>query len=167
MGNQHEKAPYFTRGTGHDEFGNYSEDPEVWRRVLDRIKQKFDTARDELPQPEYYFKEGAKIGLIGMGSTEPAILEAQDKLVDCGVLTDYMRVRALPFSSAVREFIAAHDRNYVLELNRDGQLYQLLIIEYCDMTDRLISLSYVDGLPMTADWIINSVNKKEKDYGTS
>lgn len=167
MGNQHEKAPYFTRGTGHDEFGNYSEDPEVWRRVLDRIKQKFDTARDELPQPEYHFKEGAKIGLIGMGSTEPAILEAQDKLVDCGVLTDYMRVRALPFSSAVREFIAAHDRNYVLELNRDGQLHQLLIIEYCDMTDRLISLSYVDGLPMTADWIINSVNKKEKDYGTS
>ncbi len=162
MGNTHEKAPYFTRGTGHDEFGNYSEDPEVWKRILDRIKKKFDNTRERLPKPEYSRMDDAKIGLVGMGSTEPAILEAQDKLVKNGMPTDYMRVRALPFSKEVREFIQAHDRNYVLELNRDGQLHQILTIEYCDMSDRMISLSYIDGLPMTADWIVDSVSEKEQ-----
>lgn len=164
MGNTHEKAPYFTRGTGHDEFGNYSEAPDVWERILDRIKKKFETAREQLPKPVYREMDGAKIGLIGMGSTEPAILEAQDKLKVAGMPTDFMRVRALPFSKEVREFIQAHDRNYVLELNRDGQLHQILVIEYCDMTDRMISLSHIDGLPMTADWIVELVSKKEQNF---
>jgi 2-oxoglutarate ferredoxin oxidoreductase subunit alpha len=162
MGNKHKKAPYFTRGTGHDEFGNYSEAPDVWLRVLDRIKLKFDNAREKLPKPVYRNIEGAKIGLVGMGSTEPAILEAQDILNSKGIATDFMRVRALPFSQDVRKFIQAHDRNYVLELNRDGQLHQILVTEYCDLTDRLVSLSYMDGLPMTAKWIVESVSEKEE-----
>jgi len=161
MGNKHQKAPYFSRGTGHDEYGNYSEEPEVWQRMMDRIKLKFELAREELPKPEFRNIQGANIGLIGMGSTEPAILEAQDGLLDSGIKTDYMRVRALPFSKEVREFIKAYDRNYVIELNRDGQLHQILVIEYCDMTDRLSSLSYMDGLPMTAEWIMNAVSDKE------
>jgi len=161
MGNKHPDAPYFTRGTGHDEFGKYSEDPEVWMRNMDRIKKKFDTAREKLPKPIYREMKDAKIGLIAMGSTESAVIEAQDRLADMGLLTDFMRVRALPFPKEVRKFIKSHKRNYVLELNRDGQLHQIMIIEYCDMTDRLISLSYIDGLPMTADWIIKSVVRKE------
>jgi len=162
MGNKHKKAPYFTRGTGHDEFGNYSEAPDVWLRVLDRIKLKFDNAREKLPKPVYRNMDGARIGLVGMGSTEPAILEAQDILNSKGIATDFMRVRALPFSQDVRKFIQAHDRNYVLELNRDGQLHQILVTEYCDLTDRLVSLSYMDGLPMTAKWIVESVSEKEE-----
>ncbi len=162
MGNKHKKAPYFTRGTGHDEFGNYSEAPDVWLRVLDRIKLKFDNAREKLPKPVYRNIDGARIGLIGMGSTEPAILEAQDILNSKGIATDFMRVRALPFSKEVRDFIQAHDRNYVLELNRDGQLHQILVTEYCDLTDRLVSLSYMDGLPMTAKWIVESLSEKEE-----
>ena len=161
MGNKHPDAPYFTRGTGHDEFGKYSEDPEVWMRNMDRIKKKFDTAREKLPKPIYREMEDAKIGLIAMGSTESAVIEAQDRLADMGLLTDFMRVRALPFPKEVKKFIKSHERNYVLELNRDGQLHQIMIIEYCDMTDRLISLSYIDGLPMTADWIIKTVVRKE------
>jgi len=164
MGNTHEKAPYFTRGTGHDEFGNYSENPEVWQKMLDRIKEKIESARDTLPQPVIREFEGAKVGLIAMGSTEPAVIEAQDKLQHLGIQTDFMRVRALPFSEKVRDFINAHERNYVLELNRDGQLHQLLVLEHCDMTDRLTSLSYIDGLPMTAEWIIKSVSEKEHNY---
>jgi len=162
MGNKHKKAPYFTRGTGHDEFGNYSEAPDVWLRVMDRIKLKFDNAREKLPKPVYRNIEGAKIGLIGMGSTEPAIMEAQDILNKMGITTDFMRVRALPFSQDVRKFIQAHDRNYVLELNRDGQLHQILVTEYCDLTDRLVSLSYMDGLPLTAKWIVESLSEKEE-----
>lgn len=161
MGNVHPKAPYFTRGTGHDEFGNYSEDPEVWKRMLDRIKYKFESAKETLPKPVYRALPDAEIGIIAMGSTEPAVIEAQDKLKGIGIPTDFMRVRALPFSKEVREFIESHQRNYVLELNRDGQLHQLLSLEYCDMTSRLTSLSYIDGLPMTADWIVQSVTKKE------
>lgn len=163
IGNRHQKAAYFARGTGHDELGNYSEDPDVWKRVLDRIKVKFENAREQLPKPVYRRQEGAKIGLIGMGSTEPAIMEAQDKLQKLGIQTDFMRIRALPFSDEVKRFIQQHDRNYVIELNRDGQLSQILLIDYPGLSDQLISLSYIDGLPITADWIIKSVSAKEQE----
>ncbi len=165
MGNQHEKAPYFTRGTGHDEYGNYSEDPVVWKRIMDRIKMKFEKTRERLPKPVIRKMEGSEIGLVVMGSTEPAAMEAQDKLAELGLPVDLMRIRALPFSKDVRGFIESHKRNYVIELNRDGQLHQLLLIEHCDMTDRLISLAYLDGLPITAEYIIKSVTKKEQNNG--
>lgn len=163
MGNTHEKAPYFTRGTGHDEFGNYSENPEVWQRNLDRIKMKFEKAREQLPLPVIQKQIDATIGLIAMGSTEPAVIEAQDKLAVKGINTDFMRIRSLPFSKEVRDFIQSHERNYVIELNRDGQMHQLLSLEYCDMTQRLRSLAYIDGLPVSAEWIINSVITKEQE----
>lgn len=162
MGNQHERAAYFTRGTGHDEYGHYSEEPDVWERITNRIRMKFDLAREKLPKPVYRRIDGAEIGLIFMGSTEPAVLEAQDKLEARGIKTNSMRVRSLPFSEEVREFIQSHQRNYVLELNLDGQLHQILTLEHCDMTDRLISVSHIDGLPMTAEWIIKSVTEKEQ-----
>jgi 2-oxoglutarate ferredoxin oxidoreductase subunit alpha len=163
MGNSHEKAAYFARGTGHDEFGNYSEDPEVWRRNLDRIKLKIENAREILPEPIIRKNQDARIGLIGMGSTEPAILEAQDKLLEKGISADFMRIRALPLSGMVKDFIKSHDRNYVIELNRDGQLHKILNIDYCYQSDRLVSLSYIDGLPMPADYIIQSVSEKEQN----
>jgi 2-oxoglutarate ferredoxin oxidoreductase subunit alpha len=162
MGNEHEKAAYFSRGTGHDEFGNYSEDPEVWQRMLDRIQMKFNTAREKLPPPHFRSLDGAKVGLIGMGSTEPAIIEAQDELKKLGFKTDYMRIRALPFSKQVREFIQAHERNYVLELNRDGQLHEILLIDFPELAECMTSLAYIDGLPMTADWIIETLSAKEQ-----
>jgi 2-oxoglutarate ferredoxin oxidoreductase subunit alpha len=164
MGNANDKAPYFARGTGHDEYGNYSEDPHVWQRILDRIQKKFETAREKLPKPVFRNLEDAQIGLIAMGSTEPAVIEAQDKLAKKGIRADFMRVRALPLSDEVRKFIQTHDRNYVIELNRDGQLNQILAIDYCDLTDRLISLAYIDGLPITANYIIDSVSSKEEGY---
>ena len=161
MGNNHPKAPYFTRGTGHDEYGNYSEAPEVWVRMMDRIKTKLENAREDLPKPEYRRLEGARIGLIGMGSTEPAILEAQDKLAAQGIKCDFMRIRSLPFSQEVSEFIAAHDVNYVAELNRDGQLHQILSLDYCHMTEKMVSIAFMDGLPMTADLVVNAVMERE------
>ena len=161
MGNAHEKAPYFTRGTGHDEFGNYNENPEVWKRTLDRIKMKVESAAENLPKPIIRKAKGAKIGLLGMGSTEYALVEAQDKLEKLGIPVDFLRIRALPFSEEVQAFVHEHKCNYVIELNRDGQLHQILSLAYCAMTDRLISLSYIDGLPMTAEWIVKSVSEKE------
>ena len=162
MGNANEKAPYFTRGTGHDEYGNYSEAPEVWARVLDRIKAKIENAREKLPKPILRKVEGARIGLIGMGSTEPAFLEAQDKLAAMGIKCDYMRIRSLPFSKEVGEFIQAHETNIVAELNRDGQMHQILTIDYCHLTEKMVSLAVMDGLPMTASTIVDAVVEKEQ-----
>jgi 2-oxoglutarate ferredoxin oxidoreductase subunit alpha len=162
MGNSHEKAPYFTRGTGHNEFGDYSEDPEVWQTLMDRIKKKIELSREFLPSPVFRNVPKAEIGLIAMGSTEPAVIEAQDLLEKADMPADFMRIRALPFSEQVKTFIQNHKRNYVFELNRDGQLHQLLLIENCELSNRLISCSYIDGLPMTAKWIVNAVSEKEQ-----
>lgn len=163
MGNRHEKAAYFARGTGHDEFGNYSEDPDIWRRNLDRIKFKLENSRETLPEPIIRKVENAEIGLIGIGTTEPAIIEAQDKLNNMGIAADFLRIRALPLSKKVLDFIQEHERNYVIELNRDGQLHEIITKDFCGEIDPLISLSYIDGLPMPADYIIQSVSEKEQN----
>lgn len=164
MGNRHPDAPFFSRGTGHDEYGNYSEDPEVWQRVMDRLKVKINNAKEDLPKPVARQLKGAEVGLIAMGSTEYAVIEAQDKLNQRGIPSDFLRIRALPFSDEVMEFIQAHEHNYVLELNRDGQLHQILTIEHCRLARMLVSLSYLDGLPMTAEWIVQSVMEKEEEF---
>ncbi|MCJ7695762.1 MAG: 2-oxoacid:acceptor oxidoreductase subunit alpha [Anaerolineaceae bacterium] len=161
LGNLHPGAAYFSRGTGHDEYGNYSEDPKVWKDMLDRLKLKFETARHMLPKPIFREMKNAKIGLISMGSTDPALIEAQDILEMKGLDTDYMRIRALPGSDDVRDFISHHERNYVLELNRDGQLHQILTLESPEHSSKLISLSICDGLPMTAEWIKSRILEME------
>ena len=161
MGNQDPRAAYFARGTGHDQYGKYSENPQIWKDMLDRIKRKFETARSILPRPVLRKEEDAKIGLIAMGSTDPAILEAQDLLLQAGLSADYLRIRAIPFSDEVKQFILAHERNYVLELNRDGQLHQILTLNYQDLSGRMISLSISDGMPVTAAWVQTQVMEKE------
>jgi 2-oxoglutarate/2-oxoacid ferredoxin oxidoreductase subunit alpha len=161
-GNKHPRSGYFTRGTGHTEFARYSEDPEVWKQGLDRLKKKFETARKMLPAPVVETMEDARLGIIGWGSTDPAIQEARFYLEQKGLKTDYMRVRALPFSEQVGEFINQHDRVYVVEMNRDGQMHQLLKIEYPEHAVSLVSLAHTDGLPLTAEWVENAVLSEEE-----
>jgi len=160
-GNRHPRAAYMTRGTGHDEQALYSEDPEVWHEVTLRLKRKYQTARHYVPAPVIDRMEGAEVGLIAWGSTEAALQEARYQLQKIGLKTDFMRVRAVPFTSQVGQFIGAHSRNYVVELNRDGQLHQLLTLEYPDMATRLTSLAYHDGLPMTARRVRKMVLEQE------
>ncbi len=163
IGNKHPKAAYFTRGTGHDEFARYSEDPEVWVRVLKRIKKKYETARHILPKPEIESSEGARFGIISFGSNHPAILEARHYLKEeKGIATDYLRLRAYPFAPEVKDFIASHERVYVVEANRDGQMRQLLELEVPAMADRLVSIAKGDGLPLTARWIMNAILEEEE-----
>ena len=100
-----------------------------------------------------------------MGSTHDAMIEAQDLLAEMGIQADYMRVRALPANTAVREFIASHARNYVVELNRDGQLRQILSLEISEYSEKLISISEIGGLPLTAAWTAENVFAKEKHNG--
>ena len=161
-GNRHPQAAYMTRGTGHDEYAHYTEDPDEWHNMMERLKRKFETARKYVPAPIFDLMDGAEIGLIGFGSTEAAILEARHQLHKTrGIKTDFMRVRALPFPDEVGEFIRSHPRNYVVELNRDGQLHQLLSLDYTDVVVKLHSLAYHDGLPLTAARVRNMVLEKE------
>lgn len=158
-GNRHPGAAYFTRGTGHDENARYSEDSEVWFNLLDRLKKKFDNAYKFLPEPVISGNK-SDIGIIGFGSTDPAIQEAQDILLKSGIQTDYMRIRAVPFSPKVGEFIKNHPQCYVVEMNRDAQLKKLLTISYPDLATNLIPAAYFDGLPLTAGKVCEMITTK-------
>lgn len=161
-GNRHPKAAYFTRGTGHDERARYTEDPEVWNKLLDRLRQKFETARQYVPAPVIDTMLGARTGIIAFGSTEPAIQEARYQLAEKGLRTDFLRVRAVPFTQEVAEFIRQHDRTYVIEMNRDGQLHKLLSLEVPDRALNLVSLAHTDGLPLTARRVREAILSKEE-----
>lgn len=156
-GTDHPLAAYFTRGTGHDESAVYSEDPQDWVENMQRIQRKLETVRGILPTPVVQRVEGAQIGLISIGSTDPAVLEARDRLSEQGVETDYMRIRAVPFADSVGDFIERHDVVFVIEMNTFGQLHKLLQLEYPDQAIKLASLAHNDGLPLTARWIAESV----------
>jgi 2-oxoglutarate ferredoxin oxidoreductase subunit alpha len=158
-GNRHPSGAYFTRGTGHDENARYTESNVVWERVQERIKRKFETARGLVPKPEATpAPGGAADAIIFFGSTEPAVFEARDQLVQYeNMPTDVLRVRALPFSPEIGEFIRSHKRLFVVEMNRDGQLHQLLTLAYPDQATKLISIAHLDGLPLTAQWVRETI----------
>jgi 2-oxoglutarate ferredoxin oxidoreductase subunit alpha len=162
LGNTSPAAAYFTRGTGHDESAHYTEDPINWEQNLDRLKKKFETAKGLVPKPMISSKGNTDIGIISMGSGEMAVMEARSNLEKMGFQTDAMRVRALPFSGEVIDFIKKHDRNYVVELNQDGQLHQLLTLAVPERSMHLVSVAHTDGLPLSAKWIIDQIQAKEE-----
>lgn len=160
-GNTLTNAAYFARGTGHDEYASYSEEPEVWERNLIRLRHKIDNNLHYLPKPVITNTKGADIAILSYGSTTDAIFEAMENLEEKGFKIDHLRMRSLPVAEEVKEFVRGHERNYVIELNRDGQLHQVLRLEIPDCSMKLISLSHLDGLPLTAEWVENQVTAKE------
>jgi 2-oxoglutarate ferredoxin oxidoreductase subunit alpha len=161
-GNPHPLAAYFNRGTGHDEKGSYSERPQDWEGNLQRIWKKLETARSTMPRPIVYREEGATVGLIAFGSTDPAVQEAREALSRQGLPTDYLRLRSVPFTEEVEAFIRGHERLYVVEMNLDGQMRQLLQLEVPERAGRLRSIAKVDGMPLTARWIAESIRRAEE-----
>ncbi len=160
-GNRHPRAAYFTRGSGHNAEANYTEDNEVWHDLLDRLKKKFETARGFVPKPVAESMDDARVGIISYGSTETAIQEARHQLAERGFPTDFLRVRAIPFTAEIGEFIRQHDYIYVVEMNRDGQMNMLLQLEYPDLATSLISIAYTDGLSFTARIVREAILAKE------
>ena len=157
-GNKHPQGSYFLRGTGHDEQARYTEEPEVWHRMMERLKKKYETAKIIVPDPIQYNSRKTRIGILAFGSTEPAILEAREQLEKShGLKMDFLRLRALPFTEAVSNFVRDHDQMFIIEMNRDGQLNQLLCMEYPAIASRFISIAYQDGLPVTARWVKESI----------
>lgn len=161
-GNEHPRSAYFNRGSGHNERAQYSEKPDDWRNNMVRLSRKFETARRLVPRPIIDEVVEADIGIISYGSTLPAIEEARYRLADRQVATSFLRLRALPVNDEVRDFVARHKHVFVVEVNHDGQMCQILRMELPDVAGRLISLSHMDGLPLTARWLVEAIEEKEK-----
>lgn len=162
-GTKHPKAAYFTRGTGHTPSATYSEREDDWTENMARLVRKFETARKKMPAPEVVMTEGAKIGFLGCGTSHFAIEESRDQLEkEHGVKTSYYRTRGYPFSSKMVDFVNAHDRVYVVDQNRDGQLLQLLRLDYPDLPNsKLRSIRYIGGLPLDARTVTDDLIKQE------
>jgi 2-oxoglutarate ferredoxin oxidoreductase subunit alpha len=151
-GTEHPAAAYFARGSGHNEKAQYSERPDDFERNMERLNKKFETARSAVPRPEVLANGKSKIGIIAYGTTHWAITESRDQLFNEHKLeTDYLRVRSYPFTREIHEFIERHDRVYVVEQNRDGQMASLLKLDIKpELTPRLRSICHIHGLPIDA-----------------
>ena len=154
--------PILYRGTGHDEDGIYSEDPQVYHATMERLRRKIDGARDLLPAPVIREEKEKNIGIIYYGSMENTIVEIDDMLEETGLSVSTCRVRALPYHSGVQSFIEEHEKVIVLEINRDGQLFGILRKELpVHLLSKIQSVAYSDGLPPRArvysDMIIDSL----------
>ncbi len=160
MGNRRPGAAYFTRGTGHDEYARYSEDPENWYRLVQRIKRKYHANRHILPRP-IAEETGQPVGILTYGTVDAAMVEARALMEQRGLVTDYLRVRALPFHDEVGDYLARHQRVYVVEANRDGQMAMLLRMAYPQWAPRIRSVARTDGLPLSARFIAESILSQE------
>lgn len=161
-GTDHPRAAYFTRGTGHDEFANYSERADDFERNMMRIRHKFETIRENLPKAVVDTTEGAKIAIVSYGSNDHAIREARDYMAANGLKVDYMRIRALPLAAEVSEFVHKYDHVYVVENNADGQLAQIMRSEMPDYANNIRIVARLNGLPLDAEWIQNMIEEQEK-----
>jgi len=159
-GTHPEKGAFFTRGTSRDEYAIYTESGDVYVRNMERLLKKFETAKNYVPAPEFFpAKEATRDGVIFFGTSTASSLEALDQLAEEGVHIDGMRVRAFPFNREVEDFVEQHDRVFVVEQNRDGQLRKMLIIE-CDIDPKkLPSVRYYGGMPITAREIRRQIHQ--------
>ena len=151
-GTDHPLAAYFTRGSGHNDKAQYSERPDDYQNNMERLARKFETARTLVPAPVVDVAAKSKIGILAYGSSDFAVQESRDQLLkEYGVSVDYLRVRAFPFTTAVHDFIATHQRVYVVEQNRDAQMVQLLKLDLpAEEIVKLRSIRHFNGLPIDA-----------------
>jgi 2-oxoglutarate ferredoxin oxidoreductase subunit alpha len=162
-GTDHPKAAYFTRGSGHNAKAGYTERPDEYVEVMERLSRKFETARTLVPAPVIERNGTSKIGIIAYGTSHYAITESLDDLKKAYDFdADYLRVRAYPFTDEIHEFVAAHDRIYVVEQDRDAQLASLLKLDLpAEQIVKLRSILHFNGLPMDAQSVTSELVTKE------
>ena len=156
----HPKGAYFTRGSGHNKYGAYTEDAAEYQEVLDRLNRKVQGATKAVPQPLIKQTPGATVGLVTVGGCHAACVEAMDLLAQDGIKVNYMRVRGFPFGDEVREFLEQHEVNFVVEQNRDAQLRSLFMLDLGVHIEKLESVRYYAGFPMSAHHVISGVKAK-------
>jgi len=160
---EHPKGAYFTRGSGHNMYGAYTEDANEYLEVVDRLRRKWETAKQYVPEPAVVYSDQYKVGIISIGSCDGAVIEARDRLIEDGIGVNYLRVKAFPFTDRVQEFLDAHDRIYVVEQNRDAQLRSLLLLETEVLQEKVVPLLFYDGLPINAREIVTSINQDQAE----
>ncbi|MBI2899699.1 MAG: 2-oxoacid:acceptor oxidoreductase subunit alpha [Planctomycetes bacterium] len=151
------KGAFFTRGSGHDKFGAYTETPDDYREVMERLALKHRAAARSVPAPVIVRRPGASVGVVSMGSCDPAIREALDELARRGLAADYMRVRGFPFGEEVEAFLEEHEIVPVVEMNRDAQLRSLLTLETRVPKEKLRSVLAYGGFPLSARTVVDGV----------
>ena len=156
----HPKGAYFTRGSGHNKHAGYTEDADEYQEVLDRIGRKIQNAARAVPPPFTRSSPGARMGLLTVGGCHAACIEAMDLMAKDGIALDYMRVRGFPFGDDVRQFVQQHDVTFVVEQNRDAQLRSLLMLETGVHVEKLESVRYYAGHPMSAHHVMTGVKAK-------
>jgi 2-oxoglutarate ferredoxin oxidoreductase subunit alpha len=153
----HPKGAYFTRGSGHNKYGGYTEDSAEYQEVVDRLLVKWETARTMVPDAEIRYSKFNKAAILTLGSSDGACKEALDRLAEQNVNLNYCRVKAFPFTEAVREFIEQHEIVYVVEQNRDAQLRTLLINDIDADQRKLASVLHYDGMPVHATFVADKI----------
>jgi 2-oxoglutarate ferredoxin oxidoreductase subunit alpha len=156
------RGVFFTRGSGHNAKAAYTEKGEDYVAVMKRLDKKFQTARTYVPAPILMGSGNERVGIIGYGSSDDALREAQSLLRDGGVNADYLRIRAYPFSRDVRSFIESHDVVFVVDQNRDAQMLSLLRLE-SDLTSvisKLESILHFDGMPLDAPFVVKAIKDR-------
>jgi 2-oxoglutarate/2-oxoacid ferredoxin oxidoreductase subunit alpha len=155
--------PYFTRGSGHNDKGQYSERPDDYVKNMERLDRKFQTARKHVPKPEVFDVAGAEVGIVGYGSSHWAIVESRDQLErEAGLATAYLRLRAYPFTEELAAFVGRYKRVYVVEQNRDAQMHSLMRLDLgADGIARLRKVLHYNGLPIDARSITDEILVQE------
>jgi 2-oxoglutarate/2-oxoacid ferredoxin oxidoreductase subunit alpha len=162
-GTMHPKAAYFTRGSGHNSSAGYTEKPDEYQEVVDRLSRKFESARTLVPAPQIVKNGTSKIGFIAFGSSDFSVRESLDQIKnEYKTDVDYLRIRAYPFAHEIHDFVASHERVYVIEQNRDAQMESLLKLDLpADQVVKLRSILYYGGLPLDARSITEEFATKE------
>jgi 2-oxoglutarate/2-oxoacid ferredoxin oxidoreductase subunit alpha len=163
-GTDHPKAAYFTRGSGHNEKALYTERPDDYQNLMERLNRKFETARTLVPTPVVVQNGKSKIGLIAFGTSDFAVMESRDQLKkEYGVETDYLRIRAFPFTREIHDFVASHERVYIIEQNRDAQMQSLLKLDLpAEDAVKLRSVRHFNGLPIDARSVTDELVLQEE-----
>ena len=157
---EHPKGSYFTRGSGHNKYGAYTEDSAEYREVVDRLLVKWETARKMVPAPKIEYSKFNNTAILSVGSCDGAVKEALLRLKQKNIGLNYCRVRAFPFNHEVKNFIDKHERVYVVEQNRDAQLRSLLILDAEADSEKLVSMLHYDGMPINAAFVIDEIEEK-------
>ena len=162
-GTRHPKAAYFTRGSGHNDAAGYTEKPDEYQAIMERLSRKFENARKAVPAPEIVKNGTSKIGFIAFGSSDFAVRESLDQIKkEYKLDVDYLRIRAYPFAHEIHDFVASHERVYVIEQNRDAQMASLLKLDLqADQVVKLRSILHYNGLPVDARSITDEFATKE------
>jgi 2-oxoglutarate ferredoxin oxidoreductase subunit alpha len=156
----HAKGAFFTRGSGHNKYGGYTEIPDEYQEVMDRLLRKHRSAAQAVPEPAVRLQTDATFGIISVGGCDPAVREAVAALAERGVVADYMRIRAFPFGETVEKFLASYDRVFVVEQNRDAQLRSLLTLETSVPKEKLRSILVYGGFPLSSRHVVDGVIKQ-------